>query len=91
MLYPWLTVAAIHPVLRRRLEREAPHLLVARMRGFPNLSWVEVAGIVLVLVLMAFDPGARGRLGRSALLVLVLPAASGVRELREDDRGRRPE
>ncbi|WP_347232439.1 hypothetical protein [Streptomyces sp. C] len=82
MLYMWLTVAAAHLVLRRRLERESPHLLVVRMRGFPYLSWLAAAGIVAVLVLMAFDPEARGQLGWSTLLVLVLLAVAGVRALR---------
>ncbi|MFJ1865336.1 amino acid permease [Streptomyces sp. NPDC088097] len=82
MLYMWLTVAAAHLVLRRRLEREEPHLLVVRMRGFPYLSWLAAAGIVAVLVLMALDPEAGAQLGWSTLLVLVLLAASGVRALR---------
>ncbi|RSS80372.1 amino acid permease [Streptomyces sp. WAC06614] len=81
MLYMWLTVAAAHLVLRRRLEREEPHLLVVRMRGFPYLSWAAAAGIVAVLVLMAFDPGSRGQLGWSTLLVLALLAVAGVRAL----------
>ncbi|ATZ28343.1 amino acid permease [Streptomyces lavendulae] len=81
MLYMWLTVAAAHLVLRRRLERESPHLLVVRTRGFPYLSWLAAAGIVAVLLLMAVDPQARGQLGWSTLLVLVLLAAAGVRAL----------
>ncbi|RLU94723.1 amino acid transporter [Streptomyces griseocarneus] len=82
MLFMWLTVAAAHLVLRRRLERESPELLVVRMRGFPYLSWVAVAGIVAVLILMAFDATARPQLAWSALLVAVLLVASAVRSRR---------
>ncbi|MGW8364380.1 hypothetical protein ACWGK1_27930 [Streptomyces wedmorensis] len=35
ILYMWLTMSATHLVLRLRREREAPYLLVARMRGLP--------------------------------------------------------
>ncbi|MDX2390420.1 amino acid permease [Streptomyces sp. DK15] len=89
MLYMWLTVAAAHLVLRRRLEREAPHLLVVRMRGFPYLSWLAAGGIVCVLVLMARDPGTRGQLGWSSLLVLALLVAAGVRAVRARRAGGR--
>ncbi|MGA5132809.1 amino acid permease [Streptomyces olivoreticuli] len=81
MLFMWLTVAVAHLVLRRRLERDSPEALVVRMRGYPYLSWTAVVGIVTVLVLMALDVKARGQLGWSALLVLVLLGIAAVRSM----------
>ncbi|MEV5137385.1 amino acid permease, partial [Streptomyces syringium] len=53
VLVVWGFIAASQVLLRRRLEREAPEKLVVRMWGFPYLTWVTLAGVVGVLVLMA--------------------------------------
>ncbi|WKV73940.1 amino acid permease [Streptomyces sp. PCS3-D2] len=53
ILVVWGFIAVSQSVLRRRLEREAPEKLVVRMWGFPYLTWVALAGVAGVLVLMA--------------------------------------
>ncbi|MEW2414937.1 amino acid permease [Streptomyces sp. NPDC046866] len=59
ILVVWGFTAVSQFVLRRRLEREAPHRLVVRMWGFPYLTWVALAGVAGVLALMARDPDTR--------------------------------
>ncbi|MFE2289229.1 amino acid permease [Streptomyces sp. NPDC059443] len=59
ILVVWGFIAVSQFVLRRRLEREAPEKLVVKMWGFPYLTWVALAGVVAVLVLMAMDDDTR--------------------------------
>ncbi|MFF8261630.1 amino acid permease [Streptomyces virginiae] len=59
ILIVWGFIAVSQFVLRRRLEREAPGKLVVRMWGFPYLTWVALAGVAAVLVLMALGEDTR--------------------------------
>ncbi|WP_046774893.1 amino acid permease [Streptomyces yangpuensis] len=59
ILVVWGFIAVSQFVLRRRLEREAPGKLVVRMWGFPYLTWVALAGVAGVLVLMALGEDTR--------------------------------
>ncbi|WP_405980680.1 amino acid permease [Streptomyces sp. NBC_00158] len=59
ILIVWGFIAVSQFVLRRRLEREAPEKLVVKMWGFPYLTWVALAGVVGVLVLMALGEDTR--------------------------------
>ncbi|MFG2297128.1 amino acid permease [Streptomyces sp. NPDC048603] len=59
ILVVWGFIAVSQYVLRRRTEREAPGKLLVRMWGFPYLTWVALAGVLGVLVLMAWDSGTR--------------------------------
>ncbi|MGW1075482.1 amino acid permease [Streptomyces sp. NPDC002537] len=82
LLFVWGLIAASQLRLRRRIEREAPERLTLRMWAFPYLTWVALAGMGAVLVLMLTDDGARPQLlwsaGATGLVLLV----AGVRELR---------
>uniref|UniRef100_A0AAU3GY32 Amino acid permease n=1 Tax=Streptomyces sp. NBC_01401 TaxID=2903854 RepID=A0AAU3GY32_9ACTN len=82
LLFVWGLIAASQLRLRRRLEREAPGALTLRMWCFPYLTWVTLAGLVGVLLLMLTDDAARPQVlwsaGATALVLLV----AGVRELR---------
>ncbi|MFJ8859802.1 amino acid permease [Streptomyces sp. NPDC102451] len=82
LLFVWGLIAASQLRLRRRLEREAPDALTLRMWCFPWLTWVTLAGLVGVLLLMLTDDAARPQVlwsaGATALVLLV----AGVRELR---------
>ncbi|WP_406149104.1 amino acid permease [Streptomyces sp. NBC_01012] len=82
LLFVWGLIAASQLRLRRRLEREAPNALTLRMWCFPYLTWVTLAGLVGVLLLMLTDDAARPQVlwsaGATALVLLV----AGVRELR---------
>ncbi len=69
VLVVWGFIAASQLLLRRRLEREAPEKLVVRMWGFPFLTWVTLAGVVGVLILMTLDTDTRVQLYLSLIHV----------------------
>ncbi|GAA3853060.1 hypothetical protein GCM10022207_14960 [Streptomyces lannensis] len=87
-VFPWLLnmIGAVIPVVwffvaisqlrpRRRLEREAPEKLVVRMWAFPALTWVALAGMAGIFVLMARQPDTRVQLYSTGAMTLVLAAA----------------
>ncbi|MGW1736512.1 amino acid permease [Streptomyces sp. NBC_01724] len=86
LLFVWGLIAASQLRLRRRLEREAPEALTLRMWCFPWLTWVTLAALVAVLVLMMTDDVARPQVlwsaGATGLVLLV----AGARELRDRRR-----
>ncbi|MFC8263744.1 amino acid permease [Streptomyces sp. NPDC057291] len=86
LLFVWGLIAASQLRLRRRLEREAPEALTLRMWCFPWLTWVTLAALVAVLVLMLTDDVARPQVlwsaGATGLVLLV----AGARELRDRRR-----
>ncbi|MFF9685689.1 amino acid permease [Streptomyces sp. NPDC014623] len=81
LLFVWALIAASQLRLRRRLEREAPDALALRMWCFPYLTWVTLAGLLAVLLLMLTDDAARPQAlwsaGTTGLALLV----AGAREL----------
>ncbi|MFI2782887.1 amino acid permease [Streptomyces sp. ALB3] len=82
LLFVWGLIAASQLRLRRRLEREAPGALALPMWCFPYLTWVTLAGLLAVLLLMLTDDSARPQVLWSAgATALVLLVAAG-RELR---------
>ncbi|MFJ9318467.1 amino acid permease [Streptomyces globisporus] len=88
LLFAWALIAASQLRLRARLEQEAPDALALRMWWFPYLTWVTLAGLLGVLLLMLTDDAARPQVLWSAgATALVLLVAVG-REWR-DSRARR--
>ncbi|GGS31664.1 MULTISPECIES: amino acid permease [Streptomyces] len=88
LLFVWALIAASQLRLRARLEQEAPGALALRMWWFPYLTWVTLAGLLGVLLLMLTDDAARPQvLWSAAATALVLLVAVG-REWR-DRRGSR--
>ncbi|MEU1223996.1 amino acid permease [Streptomyces microflavus] len=83
LLFVWALIAASQLRLRARLEREAPGALALRMWWFPYLTWLTLAGLFAVLVLMLTDDAARPQVlwsaGATALVLLV----AVVRQWRE--------
>ncbi|MGW1294944.1 amino acid permease [Streptomyces sp. NPDC002533] len=75
LLFVWALIAASQLRLRARLEREAPQALALRMWWFPYLTWVTLAGLLGVLLLMLTDDAARPQVlwsaGATALVLLV--------------------
>ncbi|MFE9010534.1 amino acid permease [Streptomyces cyaneofuscatus] len=75
LLFVWALIAASQLRLRARLEREAPGALALRMWWFPYLTWLTLAGLLGVLVLMLMDADARPQVlwsaGATALVLLV--------------------
>ena len=74
ILVVWIFIAVSQLRLRRRLEREAPEKLVVRMWAFPVLTWVALAGMAAVFVLMWQQPDTRVQLYSTGLMTLVLAA-----------------
>ncbi len=74
ILVVWIFIAVSQLRLRRRLEREAPEKLVVRMWAFPWLTWVALAGMAAVFVLMAREPATRVQLYSTGGMTLVLAA-----------------
>ncbi|MEI7031485.1 amino acid permease [Streptomyces pratensis] len=86
LLFVWALIAASQLRLRGRLEREAPGALTLRMWCFPYLTWLTLAGLLGVLLLMLTDDAARPQVLWSAgATALVLLVAVG-RERRERTR-----
>ncbi|MFE9394704.1 amino acid permease [Streptomyces flavidovirens] len=82
LLFVWGLIAASQLRLRRRIEREAPETLTLRMWGFPWLTWVTLAGLGGVLLLMLTDDAARPQLLWSAAATGAVLVVAMVRELR---------
>ncbi|MFE0647855.1 amino acid permease [Streptomyces sp. NPDC059534] len=80
ILVVWFFIAASQLVLRRRTEREAPEKLVVRMWAFPVLTWVALAGMAAIFVLMAREEGTRVQLFWTGGLTLLLAAVGLVRQ-----------
>ncbi|ROV65231.1 amino acid permease, partial [Streptomyces globisporus] len=90
LLFVWALIAASQLRLRARLEQEAPDALALRMWWFPYLTWVTLAGLLGVLLLMLTDDAARPQVLWSAgATALVLLVAVG-REWRERRASREP-
>ncbi|MFG2458033.1 amino acid permease [Streptomyces sp. NPDC048523] len=86
VLVVWGFVAVSQLRLRRALEREAPGNLTVRMWGFPYLTWVALAGMAAILVLMAGEPDTRVQLYGTGGMTLVLAAAGyGWQRARAED------
>ncbi|MFF9001420.1 amino acid permease [Streptomyces achromogenes] len=74
ILIVWIFIAASQLLLRRRIEREAPERLVVRMWAFPWLTWVALAGMAAIFVLMWREPDTRTQLYSSGGMALFLAA-----------------
>lgn len=82
ILVVWGFIAVSQFVLRRRLEREAPEKLVVKMWGFPYLTWVALAGVAGVLVLMVLGEDTRLQVVFTGGLTLALAATGYVMQRR---------
>ncbi|MFF0094274.1 amino acid permease [Streptomyces canus] len=78
ILVVWGFIAVSQLRLRRALEREAPERLAVRTWAFPYLTWVALAGMAAILVLMAREPGTRLQLYWTGGMTLVLAGAGYV-------------
>ena len=58
-LFVYLLIALAQLRLRARLEREDPARLKVRMWGYPYLTWAAIAGMLGILLAMAFIPDQR--------------------------------
>ncbi|MFD3839633.1 amino acid permease [Streptomyces sp. NPDC058642] len=74
ILVVWGFIAVSQLRLRGRLEREAPERLTVRMWAFPVLTWVAMAGMAVIFVLMAREADTRVQLYFTGGMTLVLAA-----------------
>ena len=82
LLFVWALIAVSQLRLRRRIEREAPETLTLRMWGFPWLTWVALAAMGAVLVLMLTDDAARPQVLWSGAATGAVLLVAWARELR---------
>lgn len=82
ILVVWAFIAVSQLLLRRRTERESPEKLVVRMWLYPGLTWVALAGMATVFILMLRQPATRDQLLATGLLTLGLAAIGAVRQRR---------
>ncbi|NEB74510.1 amino acid permease [Streptomyces sp. SID14478] len=86
ILVVWFFIAASQLILRRRLEREAPERLVVKMWAFPYLTWVALAGMAVIFVLMAREEGTREQLYYAGGLTVILAIVGFVRQKAAEKR-----
>ncbi|MEV8548688.1 amino acid permease [Streptomyces glaucescens] len=86
ILVVWIFIAVSQLRLRRRVEREAPEKLVVRMWAFPVLTWVALAGMAAVFVLMAREPDTRVQLCSTGGMTLFLAAVGYLWQRRREQR-----
>ncbi|WP_263170457.1 amino acid permease [Streptomyces sp. SCSIO ZS0520] len=79
-LVVWGFIAVSQLISRRRLERESPDKLLVRMWLFPALTWVALAGILAVLLLMLREDDTRTQLWFTGGLALALAGAGYLRQ-----------
>ncbi|MGW0993615.1 amino acid permease [Streptomyces sp. NPDC002520] len=80
ILVVWIFIAVSQLLLRRRMERETPEKLVIRMWGFPWLTWVALAGMATIFVLMAREADTRVQLLSTGGMTLFLAVVGYVRQ-----------
>ncbi|MEU3597920.1 amino acid permease [Streptomyces sp. NPDC006798] len=80
ILVVWIFIAVSQLVLRRRTERETPERLVVRMWAYPYLTWLALAAMATVFVLMAREPETRTQLYYTGGLVAALAAVGYARQ-----------
>ncbi|MGW2208308.1 amino acid permease [Streptomyces sp. NPDC001781] len=78
ILVVWMFVGASQLLLRRRAERAGDTPPAVRMWAFPWLTWAALLGMVVILVLMARQPGTRVQLCSTGGLTLALAAGGYV-------------
>ena len=88
-LFVYLLIAAAQLRMRRQLERDEPERLTLRMWGFPWLTYLSMAAIVVVIVSMAFVDDVRSQLPASLGSLAVVGVAAWWRG-RSRARERRP-
>jgi GABA permease len=84
-IFVYVLIAFSQLRLRSRLDRTQADRLRVKMWGFPYLTWLSIAGMIGILIAMAFIPDQRKPLwlGVASLAMLLLAYALFVRRRRE--------
>lgn len=80
ILVVWIFIAVSQLRLRRRIETEQPERLVVRMWGYPFLTWVALAGMAAIFILMLRQSDTRAQLYGSGGMTLALAIIGFVRQ-----------
>nr|WP_205750406.1 amino acid permease [Diaphorobacter sp. HDW4B] len=80
-IFVYILIAISQLRLRKRLEREAPHLLKVRMWCFPYLTYLAIAGMCSIVIAMAFIPEQRTPLMLGVASLGILLVAYFIRHL----------
>ncbi|QIL78614.1 amino acid permease [Diaphorobacter sp. HDW4A] len=80
-IFVYILIAISQLRLRKRLEREAPHLLKVRMWCFPYLTWLAIVGMSSIVIAMAFIPEQRTPLALGVVSLGILLIAYFIRHL----------
>jgi len=78
-IFVYVMIAISQLRIRRRLEQEAPGRLRVRMWGYPYLTYLTIAGMLGIVLAMAFIPEQRTPLIFGLISLGVLLAAFPVR------------
>jgi GABA permease len=79
-VFVYILIAVSQLRLRARLERAAPERLRVRMWGYPGLTIVTIAGMLVIVAAMAFIPDQRLPLLFGIISALAMLAAYGLRQ-----------
>ncbi|WP_199055020.1 amino acid permease [Aquitalea sp. ASV15] len=80
-IFVYLLIAISQLRLRRQLEKDAPERLRIRMWAFPYLSYLAIAGMLGILVAMAFIPEQRSPLLLGVISLAILLGCYQLRQL----------
>jgi GABA permease len=78
-IFVYVMIAISQLRLRARLERDAPARLRVRMWGYPYLTYLTIAGMVCIVLAMAFIPDQRTPLIFGVISLGLLLLAFGAR------------
>jgi GABA permease len=78
-IFVYLLIAVSQLRLRARLEKEAPERLRVRMWAYPYLTYLTIAGMLAIVLAMAFIPDQRMPLLFGVLSLAILLLAFGAR------------
>jgi GABA permease len=78
-IFVYVMIAISQLRLRARLERDAPWRLGVRMWGYPYLTYLTIAGMVCIVLAMAFIPDQRTPLIFGVISLGLLLLAFGAR------------
>lgn len=79
-VFVYILIAVSQLRLRTRLEREAPERLRVRMWGYPALTIIAIAGMLMIVAAMALIPSQRMPLLFGIISALTMVAGYGLRK-----------
>ncbi|MFC5591867.1 amino acid permease [Sporosarcina soli] len=82
----YLAIAISHLRIRKRIEKENPEVLKVKMWLFPYLTYVTIAAMIVVLILMAFIETQRPQFIFTALFSVVVISTYFVKRRKKESK-----